>query len=122
MKSHRGTLILVFGILGIMSCFPLGLAAWIMGGKDLKEMDAGTMDPGGRGSTSAGRVCGMIGTLLGGIMLLVFMVLFALGALTLLWRVSRPNPATPSPQPPATVERAVPAETNTAAERPPQRP
>ncbi len=27
-------------------------------------MDAGTMDPGGRSNTSAGRICGIIGTVL----------------------------------------------------------
>jgi formylglycine-generating enzyme required for sulfatase activity len=74
MKPHRGTLILVFGILGIVACFPIGIAAWIMGGRDLKEMQAGTMDPSGRGSTSAGRVCGMIGTLLAGIMVVLMLV------------------------------------------------
>tara|TARA_Y100001933_G_scaffold263004_1_gene322938 strand:- start:1519 stop:1677 length:159 start_codon:yes stop_codon:yes gene_type:complete len=31
-----------------------------MGDSDLKEMDAGIMDPSGRGSTSAGKVLGMI--------------------------------------------------------------
>jgi hypothetical protein len=118
MKPHRGTLILVFGILGIVSCLPLGIAAWIMGGKDLKEMDAGTMDPSGRGNTSAGRVCGMIGTLLASIPLLVFMVLFALGTLTLLWRVGTPSPVPPPPQPSVVTERAVPAETNITAEKP----
>jgi hypothetical protein len=74
MKPHRGILILVFGILGLVSCFPLGIAAWIMGKRDLKEMDAGTMDPGGRGHTSAGRICGMIGTLLAGIILIALVI------------------------------------------------
>jgi hypothetical protein len=64
MKTHRGTLILVFGILGLLICGPLGIAAWIMGGNDLKEMDAGTMDPAGRGNTQAGKICGMIATIL----------------------------------------------------------
>jgi hypothetical protein len=79
MKPHRGTLILVFGILGIISCFPLGIAAWVMGRKDLKEMDAGTMDPSGRGNTNAGRICGMIGTLW-----LAVVLLLSLGAV-ILW-------------------------------------
>ena len=62
MKPHRGTLILVLGILSIVLCGPLGIFAWIMGGSDLKEMDAGTMDPSGRDTTKAGRICGIIGT------------------------------------------------------------
>ena len=64
MKPHRGTLILVLGILGLVICSPLGIAAWLMGSSDLKQMDAGTMDPSGRGNTQAGKICGIIGTIL----------------------------------------------------------
>jgi hypothetical protein len=64
MKPHRGTLILVLGILGLVVCGPLGIAAWIMGNGDLKEMDAGTMDRSGRSVTNGGRICGMIATIL----------------------------------------------------------
>ncbi len=64
MKPHRGTLILVLGILSLLVCSPLGIVAWILGGNDLKEMDAGTMDPAGRGTTQAGKICGIIGTIL----------------------------------------------------------
>lgn len=64
MKPHRGTLILILGILGLVICGPLGIAAWVMGSGDLKEIDAGTMDPAGRGTTQAGKICGIIGTIL----------------------------------------------------------
>lgn len=64
MKPHRGTLILVLGILGLLVCGPIGIAAWVMGSGDLKEMDAGTMDPSGRGNTNAGKICGIIATVL----------------------------------------------------------
>ncbi len=64
MKPHRGTLILVLGILGLVLCGPVGIAAWVMGSNDLKEIDAGTMDPAGRGTTQAGKICGMIATIL----------------------------------------------------------
>jgi hypothetical protein len=64
MKPHRGTLILVLGILGLVVCGPLAIAAWVMGSGDLKEIDAGTMDPAGRGTTQAGKICGIIGTIL----------------------------------------------------------
>jgi hypothetical protein len=39
---------------------PLGIAAWVMGSGDLKEMDAGTMDASGRSLTKAGKICGII--------------------------------------------------------------
>ena len=35
-----------------------------MGNGDIKAMDAGTIDPSGRSSTNAGRICGIIGTIL----------------------------------------------------------
>lgn len=79
MKPHRGTLILVLGILGLVVCGPLGIAAWIMGSGDLKEMDAGTMDPSGRGNTNAGKICGIIATVLTILGVLIFGVLFVLG-------------------------------------------
>jgi hypothetical protein len=59
-KEHRGVTVLVLGILGI-TVFPgFGIAAWVMGNHDLRDMDAGWMDPTGRGITAAGRVCGII--------------------------------------------------------------
>ena len=61
---HRGALILTFGILGIACCFPFGIAAWIMGNSDLAQIEAGMMDPSGKGTTNAGRICGIIGTIL----------------------------------------------------------
>jgi hypothetical protein len=64
MKPHRGTLILILGILGLIICMPLGIAAWVMGSGDLKEMDAGTMDGSGRSITRAGKICGMVATIL----------------------------------------------------------
>jgi hypothetical protein len=44
---------------------PLGLIAWLWAREDLKKMNAGVMDPEGRGSTQAGKVCGMISVVLG---------------------------------------------------------
>jgi hypothetical protein len=64
MKPHRGTLILVLGILALVACGLLGPIAWIMGNNDLKEMRSGQMDPTGEGMTNGGRICGMIATIL----------------------------------------------------------
>jgi hypothetical protein len=62
MQPHRGTMILIFGILGLVVCMPFGIVAWIMGSGDLKAMDAGRMDPEGRGITEAGKIIGIIAT------------------------------------------------------------
>lgn len=64
MKPHRGVVILVLGILGIIPCFICGIIAWVLANSDLKEMDAGLMDPAGRGMTQAGKICGIIGVIL----------------------------------------------------------
>lgn len=79
MKPHRGTLILVLGILSLVVCQPIGIAAWVMGGNDLKQIDAGQMDPAGRGLTNAGRICGIVATILLIIGILVSVLLVALG-------------------------------------------
>ena len=79
MKPHRGTMILVLGICGIVLCFVCGIVAFILGGKDLKEMDAGTMDPTGRGMTKAGRICGLIGAILGILVIGINLLLLVVG-------------------------------------------
>ena len=74
MQPHRGTVILVLGILSIVVCFICGIVAWVMGNNDMRAINAGTMDPSGRGLTNAGRILGIVGTVLGGIGLLVALV------------------------------------------------
>lgn len=82
MKAHRGGLILTLGILSFVLCgIFTGIPAWIMGGSDLKAMDAGEMDPDGRGLTQAGKICGIISTLLSVIGLVVGIILVATGVL-----------------------------------------
>lgn len=58
--EHRGTLILVFGILGIFVSAIFGIVAWVLGAADLKEMDAGRMDPEGRSNTNMGVILGKV--------------------------------------------------------------
>jgi hypothetical protein len=60
MRPHRGTLVLILGILGLTFCVAFGIAAWVMGNSDLEEMAAGRMDPAGRDLTQAGRLCGIV--------------------------------------------------------------
>ena len=77
LKPDRGTLILVLGILSFIACgIFTAIPAWIMGHNDLKEIDAGRMNPAGRSNTNAGRICGMIGTILTGVIILGWGVLF----------------------------------------------
>lgn len=79
MRPHRGTMILVFGILGLACCIAFGIAAWVMGSADEKAMAAGQMDPAGLGSTKAGRICGMISVILNVIVIIGYAILIAMG-------------------------------------------
>jgi hypothetical protein len=74
-RPHRGTLILVLGILGIFVCFGLGIAAWVMANADLAAMERGEMDRTGEGQTRTGKICGMIGV---GLQVLVFLAWMAM--------------------------------------------
>jgi hypothetical protein len=53
-------MILTFGIVGLLCCLPLGIAAWVMGASDLKSIRAGTMDPAGKSMTQAGMILGIV--------------------------------------------------------------
>jgi hypothetical protein len=77
-KPHRGTLVLVLGILAIVFniCLVPGVLAWTFGNQDLKEMDAGMMDPSGRGMTQAGKIMGIVGTVLVLIIAVVQLLIF----------------------------------------------
>lgn len=81
---HRGTTVLVLGILslvlwigcGIVALI-LGIIAWVMGNSDLAEIRAGRMDPEGESATNAGRVCGII-SVVGGLVLIFFVLIIVL--------------------------------------------
>jgi hypothetical protein len=77
LKPHRGGLILTLALIGLFVCGPLCLAAWVMGSGDLREMDAGMMDAGGRATTSSGRNVGILGTVL---WLVSVVIIFVIGS------------------------------------------
>jgi len=79
MKPHRGTLVLVLGILGLIICQPVGIAAWLMGNADLKEINAGTMDPEGKTLTQIGKILGIIATVLLALGIVFFILMMVLG-------------------------------------------
>jgi predicted Zn finger-like uncharacterized protein len=68
LAPHRGDMIQIMGILAFIPLlglpFILGPIAWIMGNNDLREMDAGRMDPAGRSATSTGRLCGKLAVII----------------------------------------------------------
>ena len=78
-EPHRGMLVLIFGIIGLITCAIFSILAWVFGNEDLKKMESGRMDPAGRDTTNAGRILGIIGVamnvigLLAGLVAAVFM-------------------------------------------------
>jgi len=74
-QPHRATLIVVLGILALVGCLPLGIAAWIMGNRDLARVRAGTMDPSGASTTNVGVILGIVGVCLGAVMLIASLLL-----------------------------------------------
>jgi hypothetical protein len=63
-KPSNGVLILVLGILSVVVCGFLGPVAWVMGNQSLNEIRSGIMDPREEGLVQAGRIIGMIITIL----------------------------------------------------------
>ena len=60
-EPHRGSTILVLGILSLTFCSIFtGIPAWVMGNGDLEKIKAGNMDPAGKGPTNAGMICGIV--------------------------------------------------------------
>jgi hypothetical protein len=60
----RGITILVLGILSVVCCSPLGIAAWLMGNTALREIDAEPGRYGNRQIVQIGRILGIIGVVL----------------------------------------------------------
>lgn len=71
---HRGPLILVLALMGFfITCPVFPFMTWVMGSNDLREMQAGRMDPAGRDLTRAGMVIGMVLSIL---WILGFLIIF----------------------------------------------
>ncbi|HTY21886.1 MAG TPA: hypothetical protein VMC85_02070 [Desulfomonilaceae bacterium] len=61
-QSDRSNLILFLGILSLFMCGPVGIAAWIMAGSDLRKIRKGLMSPQKTAVLKVGRALGIIGT------------------------------------------------------------
>jgi hypothetical protein len=84
-EDSQATTVLVLGILGLVLCQFLGPFAWSMGSKELAAIDAGRRPPENRGTAQAGKVLGIIATVLlivGVVFFLGFFVLLMIGAAT----------------------------------------
>jgi uncharacterized membrane protein YjgN (DUF898 family) len=74
----QAMLVLVLGIVGVTVCSLVAPFAWVMGNRVIGEIDASGGQVGGRSTANAGRICGIIGTAL-----IVLMLLVLIGAIVL---------------------------------------
>jgi hypothetical protein len=81
LKPHRGLMILLLGIFGLKTCGVLGIIAFFLARNDLAEMDAGRMDPSGRGMTQVGYALGIVSGVIA-CLLIAFITLY-IGAIAL---------------------------------------
>jgi hypothetical protein len=116
-EPHRGGIVLTLGITSIvlgvagipfflcwgLGAIPavlglgLGIPAWIMGHRDLAMMREGVKDPAGRGSTQGGWICGIIGTCVSAVLLLISAAMLLLMIIVV---ATSPGPgAAPGPGP-----------------------
>ena len=82
MDHPKGITILVLGILSVLCCSPLGIAAFMMGNNALKEIDAQPGRYGNRQLVQIGRVLGIVGMVLLVLSLLWVLFFGGLAALT----------------------------------------
>jgi len=83
-EQSQATLALVLGIIGIVACQVLGPFAWYVGQKELQAIDAGKRPPENRSTANAGKILGIITTVLLGIGILVLLAIlfFAIAAVS----------------------------------------
>jgi uncharacterized membrane protein YjgN (DUF898 family) len=81
-EPSKATTVLVLGILGIVICGVLAPFAWSMGNDELRAIDAGRRDPANRGTANAGRILGIVGTvlLIIGVVVSFFLVIAAIAS------------------------------------------
>jgi TRAP-type C4-dicarboxylate transport system permease small subunit len=63
-EQSQATTALVLGILGIVCCGFLGIAAWVIAKNELEAIASGRRDPINEGTAKAARVVGIVATAL----------------------------------------------------------
>ena len=84
-EQSQAVTVLVLGILSIVICQILGPFAWKMGNDELKAIAERRRSQEGQGMAQAGKICGIVGTVLLGlafVLLALFLVLLTVGAIT----------------------------------------
>ena len=75
--SGKSVTALVLGIVGIVLCTPVAIAAWIVGHQERTDISAGRSPQAGLGMATAGWILGIIGTALLLLLFIGLLVYFA---------------------------------------------
>lgn len=81
-EASQATTVLVLGIIAIVVCQLLGPVAWVMGNNELAAIDSGRRPPENRGTANAGRILGIISTVLLAVGI-IFIILIIAGGITI---------------------------------------
>ncbi|MGI8938888.1 MAG: DUF4190 domain-containing protein [Iamia sp.] len=78
-REHpEGTKVLILGSLGLVACQILAPFAWVIGNRVVKEIDAAPGGYSNRSLANAGRICGMVGSILWIVFIFIYIAIFAL--------------------------------------------
>lgn len=80
-EKSQATTAMVLGILSLVLCSLLSPFAWGIANKELREIRAGRRDSANTGTANAGKVLGIIGTVLLMVTVVVIIILIAAGAI-----------------------------------------
>jgi len=78
LKPHRASMLLTFSILGYVVCCIFGIVAFFMANNDLKEMEAGIMDPSGEGMTKAAKIISLVQMCLAAVVIVIYAIIFVI--------------------------------------------
>jgi hypothetical protein len=81
-EASQATTVLVLGIIAMVLCQLLGPVAWVMGNNELAAIDSGRRPPENRGTANAGRILGIISTVLLAVGI-IFVILIVAGGITI---------------------------------------
>lgn len=77
-KPDQSGIVLALGIIGILGCLPVGIAAWVKGHSVLKDMASGQADPQNKAMVQVGYALGIVSVVLSVLCLSGYFLIFVI--------------------------------------------